>query len=159
MANLDIVSIIDHQNLLRNILCGLRSGYLKLFFMSNEFDVMLTTNKHALCNETEILFPMKLKNIDCITSVRIMIPNIAKKAMTIRKDMLVRSRDPHVLFLLRFLEVPLCFDFFVDSFEYILLLIIQISISMYFSDLLYASMLIICIFMFLLLSLFIQADI
>lgn len=52
------------------------------------------------------------------TSVRMMIPKMAKKAMTIRNDMLVRSREPHVPFLLRFF-VPEDFVFFEDSFEYI----------------------------------------
>lgn len=48
-----------------------------------------------------------------------MIPKMAKKAMTIRNDMLVRSRDPHVPFLLRFFEPPEDLVFFEDSFEYI----------------------------------------
>lgn len=50
-----------------------------------------------------------------------MIPNMAKNAMTMKKDMLVRSRAPQVLFLLRFFELPEFFDFFGASFEYILL--------------------------------------
>lgn len=51
-----------------------------------------------------------------------MMPKTAKNAMTMRKDMLVRSRDPHVPFLLRFLEAPTALLlFFEDSFEYIFL--------------------------------------
>lgn len=46
-------------------------------------------------------------------------PKTAKKAMTMRKDMLVRSREPHVPFLLRFFEPPELLIFFDDSFEYI----------------------------------------
>lgn len=53
------------------------------------------------------------------TSVRMMIPKMAKKAMTIRNDMLVRSREPHVPFLLRFFAPPEDLVFFEDSFEYI----------------------------------------
>lgn len=52
------------------------------------------------------------------TSVSMMMPKTAKKVMTMRKDMLVRSREPHVPFLLRFFETPELF-FFDDSFEYI----------------------------------------
>lgn len=48
-----------------------------------------------------------------------MMPKMAKKAMTIRNDMLVRSRDPHVPFLLRFFAPPEDLVFFEDSFEYI----------------------------------------
>lgn len=49
-----------------------------------------------------------------------MMPKTAKNAMTMRKDILVRSRDPHVPFLLRFLEPPTeLLLFFEDSFEYI----------------------------------------
>lgn len=48
-----------------------------------------------------------------------MIPKTAKNAITMRKDMLVRSREPHVPFLLRFFEPPEFLLFFEDSFEYI----------------------------------------
>lgn len=54
-----------------------------------------------------------------LTSVNMIIPKMAKKAMTMRNDMLVRSRDPHVPFLLRFFEPPEVLLFFEDSFEYI----------------------------------------
>lgn len=49
------------------------------------------------------------------TSVRMMIPKIAKNAMTIRKDMLVLSLEPHVPFLLRFFELPELLLFFKGS--------------------------------------------
>jgi hypothetical protein len=49
-----------------------------------------------------------------------MIPNMAKNAITMKKDMLVRSRAPHVPFLMRFFELTELFDFFGASFEYIL---------------------------------------
>lgn len=57
------------------------------------------------------------------TSVRMMMPKMAKKAMTIRNDMLVRSREPHVPFLLRFFAPPEDLAFFEDSFEYIFRLV------------------------------------
>jgi hypothetical protein len=46
-------------------------------------------------------------------------PKMAKKAITIRNDMLVLSLAPHVPFLLRFFEPPVLLLFFEDSFEYI----------------------------------------
>lgn len=63
---------------------------------------------------------MSLNELSLIfTSVKIMIPKMAKNAITIRNDMLVRSLEPHVFFLLRFLELPEFLLFFDDSFEYI----------------------------------------
>jgi hypothetical protein len=48
-----------------------------------------------------------------------MIPKTAKKAMTMRNDMLVLSRLPHVPFLLRFFVDFARISFFEASFEYI----------------------------------------
>lgn len=58
-----------------------------------------------------------------------MIAKIAKKAITMRNDIDVRSRDPQVPRLLRFL-LPApeeLFDFFEESFEYIFTLILMQS--------------------------------
>lgn len=57
-----------------------------------------------------------------ITSVRMMIAKMAKNAITMRNDIDVRSRAPHVPLLLRFLPLPFdeLLDFFEESFEYIL---------------------------------------
>lgn len=51
-----------------------------------------------------------------------MMPNMAKKAMTMKKDMLLRSRDPHVPFLLLFFKLPELLLFLAGSFEYIFFL-------------------------------------
>lgn len=50
-----------------------------------------------------------------------MMPNMAKNAMTMRKEKELRSREPQVPFLLRFFEAPELLTFFADSFEYIFL--------------------------------------
>lgn len=57
-----------------------------------------------------------------ITSVRMMIAKMAKNAITMRNDIDVRSRAPHVPLLLRFLPLPFdeFLDFFDESFEYML---------------------------------------
>lgn len=56
---------------------------------------------------------------ESFTSVKMMIPKTAKKAMTMRNDMLVRSLEPHVPFLLRFFDDFARISFFDGSFEYI----------------------------------------
>lgn len=65
--------------------------------------------------------PLKafMMHIDEFTSVNMMMPNTAKNAITIRNDILVRSLEPHVPFLLRFFDDLARISFFDGSFEYI----------------------------------------
>lgn len=53
------------------------------------------------------------------TSVNMIMPKTAKNAMTMRNDIEVRSREPHVALLLRFFKLPELLLFFEGSFEYI----------------------------------------
>jgi hypothetical protein len=92
--------------------------------MSNSYAISVVNHQDLWNGLRAILLPRPLSEIPLsimsLTSVNMIIPKIAKNAITIRKDIDVRSRELQTFFLLLFLEPPEDFIFFGASFGYII---------------------------------------